>query len=140
MNDEGPKTLIEAVRYFSDKKVCHDYMVKIKWPDGKIVCPKCGGDNIGFLATREIYKCRGCKKQFSCKVDTIFEGSPLGLDKWFVAIWMESNCKNGISSLELHRALGITQKSAWFMGHRIRLAMKLGFFRKLLPSVPSLAL
>lgn len=99
MNDEGPKTLIEAVRYFSDKKVCHDYMVKIKWPDGKIVCPKCGGDNIGFLATREIYKCRGCKKQFSCKVDTIFEGSPLGLDKWFVAIWMESNCKNGISSL-----------------------------------------
>jgi len=74
MNDEGPKTLIEAVRYFSDKKVCHDYMVKIKWPDGKIVCPKCGGDNIGFLATREIYKCRGCKKQFSCKVDTIFEG------------------------------------------------------------------
>lgn len=137
MNDEGPKTLIEAVRYFSDKKVCHDYMVKIKWPDGKIVCPKCGGDNIGFLATREIYKCRGCKKQFSCKVDTIFEGSPLGLDKWFVAIWMESNCKNGISSLELHRALGITQKSAWFMGHRIRLAMKLGFFRKLKDVVES---
>lgn len=137
MNETGPQTLIEAVRYFSDKKVCHDYMIQIKWPDGKIVCPKCGGDNIGFLSTREIYKCRACKKQFSAKVDTIFEASPLGLDKWFVAIWMESNCKNGISSLELHRALGITQKSAWFMGHRIRLAMRTGNFRKMKDVVES---
>ena len=131
MNENGPETLIEAVRYFSDKKTCAEYMVKIKWPDGVIRCPKCGGENVGLLTTREIYKCRACKKQFSAKVDTIFENSPLGLDKWFVAIWMEANCKNGISSLELHRALGITQKSAWFMGHRIRLAMRTGNFRKL---------
>ena len=137
MNENGPETLIEAVRYFSDKKVCAEYMVKIKWPDGVIRCPKCNGENVNLLTTREIYKCRACKKQFSAKVDTIFESSPLGLDKWFVAIWMESNCKNGISSLELHRALGITQKSAWFMGHRIRLAMRTGNFRKMKDVVES---
>lgn len=137
MNDEGPQTLIEAVRYFCDKKSCHDYMVKIKWPDGRIVCPKCASDNVGYLTTRGIYKCRACRTQFSAKVDTIFENSPLGLDKWFVAVWMIENCKNGISSLELHRALGVTQKTAWFMLHRIRLAMRTGNFRKLKDVVES---
>jgi transposase-like protein len=137
MNEEGPQTLIEAVRYFSDKKICHDYMIQIKWPDGKITCPKCGGEKIWFIQTREIYKCSACKKQFSAKVDTIFEGSQLGLDKWFVAVWLIANAKNGISSLELHRALGVTQKTAWFMLHRIRLAMKTGHFRKLKDVVES---
>jgi transposase-like protein len=131
MTDDGPQTLIEAVRYFSDKKICAEYMVKIKWPDGVIRCPKCNGENVNLLTTRDIYKCRACRKQFSCKVDTIFEASPLGLDKWFVALWMIANCKNGISSLELHRAFGVTQKTAWFMLHRIRLAMRTGNFRKL---------
>lgn len=137
MNDIEPKTLMEAVRYFSDKVVCLEYMKKIKWPDGKPICPKCASDNIGIIVTRDLYKCRACKKQFSAKVDTIFEDSPLGLDKWFVGVWMIANCKNGVSSLELHRALGITQKSAWFMLHRIRLAMRTGAFRKMYDVVES---
>jgi transposase-like protein len=135
--NEGPQTLVEAVRYFSDKAVCLDYMKQIKWPDGKVTCAKCGGDNIGIIASRDMFQCRACRKQFSCKVDTIFEDSPLGLDKWFVAVWMIANCKNGVSSLELHRALGVTQKTAWFMLHRIRLAMRTGSFRKMTGVVES---
>jgi transposase-like protein len=125
MNDEGPQTLIEAVRHFTDPQICHDYMVNLKWPDGKIVCPHCGGDKIGQIKTRRLMRCKAkeCRKQFSAKVGTIFEDSPLGLDKWFVAVWCIANAKNGISSCELARALGIRQPSAWFMLHRIRLAM-----------------
>ena len=132
MNDT-PKTLLEAVRYFSDLKVCNQYMRRIKWPDGKPTCPNCGSAKIGEIATRNMLRCneKGCRKQFSYKVDTIFEDSPLGLDKWFVAIWCIANAKNGISSHELGRALGITQKTAWFMLHRIREAMKTRSFRKL---------
>ena len=128
-----PQTLIEAVLYFSDLDVCHNYMVKLKWPDGKVFCPKCGCDNVGTIAKRRMFQCKdkNCRKQFSAKVGTIFEDSPLGLDKWFVAAWQIANAKNGISSMELHRALGVTQKTAWFMLHRIRLAMKTGDFRKL---------
>src|SRR5687768_11636594 len=111
MNDEGPKTLVDAVKHFADEKVCLDYMKSIKWADGKPVCPKCASDNIGVIETRSMFKCRACKKQFSAKVGTIFEASPLPLSKWFVAVWLIANAKNGISSLELHRALGITQKS-----------------------------
>jgi len=98
-------------------------MRRIKWPDGKITCPKCSGANIGDIATRHILQCRDCGKQFSYKVGTIFEDSPLGLDKWFTAVWSVANTKNGISSHELGRALGVTQKTAWFMTHRIREAM-----------------
>lgn len=129
----GPETLLDAVRYFSDIKVCNQYMRSIKWPDGKIVCPKCGNESCHELATRPVLKCnrRDCQKQFSFKVGTIFEDSPLGLDKWFVAVWSIANAKNGISSHELARALGVTQKSAWFMLHRIREAMRSGTFRKL---------
>ena len=114
-------------------------MVGIKWPDGKIICPKCGGDQIGKIETRSLLRCKvkGCRKQFSAKVGTIFEGSPIPLSSWFVAVWMIANCKNGISSLELHRAIGVTQKSAWFMLHRIRLAMRTGNFRKLKDVVES---
>ena len=118
-----PENLLAAVCYFSDLKICNAYMRRIKWPDGKIVCPKCSGTNIGEIATRHILQCRDCGKQFSYKVGTIFEDSPLGLDKWFTAVWSVANAKNGISSHELGRALGVTQKTAWFMTHRIREAM-----------------
>ena len=121
-----PQTLLEAVRYFSDLDVCHVYMRRIKWPDGKLCCPKCESRNIGEIATRRTLKCRDCGRQFSVKVGTIFEDSPLGLDKWFVAVWCIANAKNGISSHELGRALGVTQKTAWFMLHRIRKAMEVG--------------
>lgn len=128
-----PKTLIEAVRYFADLSVCHELMRSIKWPDGKIVCPKCGGESCSDVKNRPgLLTCnvKACRKQFSYKVGTIFESSPLGLDKWFVAVWSIANCKNGISSHELSRAIGVTQKSAWFMLHRIREAMKTGTFQR----------
>lgn len=126
-----PTTLIQAVRYFSDVDVCNDYMKQIKWPDGNIVCPRCQSDRVGEIKTRKMLRCKDCRKQFSYKVGTIFEDSPLGLDKWFVAVWCITNCKNGISSHELARDLGITQKSAWHMLHRIRLAMQEGSFVKM---------
>lgn len=137
MNDL-PKTLLEAVRFFTLAR-CNDYMRDLKWPDGKIVCPKCGNDSCKQLASRPVLKCNraSCQKQFSYKVGTIFEDSPLSLDKWFVAVWSVANAKNGISSHELGRALGVTQKTAWFMEHRIREAMKSGTFAKLMGPVES---
>jgi transposase-like protein len=126
MIDDCPKTLLEAARYFADLDVCEAYMRKIRWPDGKIVCPNCGGMKIGEVATRRLLRCKECRKQIRSKVGTIFEDSPLGLDKWFVAVWAIANCKNGISSHELASAIGVTQKSAWFMLHRIRKAMEVG--------------
>ena len=98
--------------------------MNLRWPDGVIACPRCGHDKHSFIKTRLLWFCKGCKKQFTVKVGTIFEDSALGLDKWMTAVWMLTNCKNGISSWELHRALGVTQKSAWFMLHRIREALK----------------
>jgi len=132
MNEEGPQTLIEAVKHFADPQVCHRYMVKLKWPDGVILCPKCNGDQVGFIASRCKFQCKvkACRAQFTTKTGTIFEDSPLGLDKWFIAIWCVINAKNGVSSYEIHRALGVTQKTAWFMDHRIRLALKTGTFKK----------
>jgi transposase-like protein len=134
-----PKTLLEAVRHFSDLSVCHEYMLKLKWPDGKPTCPKCGTERVSELKTRRILKCNvsACQKQFSAKAGTIFEASPLGLDKWFVAVWSIANAKNGISSCELARALGVSQKTAWFMLHRIRVAMTARTFRKLSGEVES---
>src|SRR4051812_26991096 len=125
-----PTTLIEAIRYFSDLDICTDYVAKLRWPNGP-VCPKCGGVEYSYLSTRRLWKCRDCKKQYSVKLGTIFEDSPLGLDKWLPAVWLAANSKNGISSHELAKALGTTQKSAWFMLHRIRLAMQTGSFDKL---------
>jgi len=125
-----PETLIEAVRYFADLEICNQYMCRIKWPDGKVACPNCGGERIGEIKSRHLIRCKECRKQFSYKVGTIFEDSPLGLDKWFVAVWAIANCRNGISSHELGRALGVTQKTAWFMLHRIRLAMEAESFDK----------
>ena len=124
-----PQTLVEAIRHFADLEVTHATMVELRWPTG-VHCPTCGRTDVRFVATRRIWECKEKheKKQFSAKVGTIFEDSPLSLDKWFVAIWMIANCKNGVSSYEVHRALGVTQKSAWFMLHRIRLAMQTGSF------------
>jgi transposase-like protein len=122
-----PRTLTEAIRHFSDPDVALKTMVHLRWPHG-VHCPTCGRVDVRFIATRRIWECKEKhpKKQFSVKVGTIFEDSPLGLDKWLVAIWTIANCKNGISSYELHRAIGVTQKSAWHMLHRIRVAMKVG--------------
>lgn len=131
--NETPQTLLDAVRYFSDLKVCFNHMLPVKWPDGKPRCPKCGGDKVGIVTSRSLLQCKAadCRKQFSVKVGTIFEDSPLGLDKWFVAVWCIANAKNGISSCELARALGVTQKTAWFMLHRVRMAMKTPTFGRL---------
>jgi transposase-like protein len=126
-----PKSLIEMIRYFSDADVCIEFVAALRWLAGKAVCPHCEGNNCGFLKTRRIWKCRTCRKQFSVKTGTIFEESPIALDKWLMAIWLVVNCKNGISSYEIARDLEITQKSAWFMLHRIRLALKNGSWEKL---------
>lgn len=123
MNTPMPKTLQEAVAYFSDPSRTFDYAVKLRWPSGKVTCPRCDSDQHSFISTRHIWFCKSCKKQFTLKVGTIFEDSPLGMDKWMIAVWMIANCKNGISSYEIARALGITQKSAWHMMHRVRQAM-----------------
>lgn len=129
--------LIDAVRYFSDLRVCNDYMRKIKWNGQKPSCPRCQSSNVGELSTRPILKCYACKKQFGYKVGTIFEDSPMGLDKWFVAVWGIANAKNGISSCKLAWALGITQKTAWFMLYRVREAMRSGGLGKLRGPVES---
>lgn len=138
-----PKTQLEAVRYFGDAQNCHDFIVQMRWPEG-IRCAHCNSDQVGNLVvsetpsrsktkpgvvTRRLWNCKACKKQFTTKTGTIFEDSALGLDKWLPAVWMIVNAKNGVSSCELARSLGVTQKSAWHMGHRIRLAMRSGGFQ-----------
>jgi len=125
-----PATLHEAIRYFADPDVALTFLVCLRWPHG-VFCPACNAKNPGFLKTRRIWKCRDCDRQFSVKLGTIFEDSPIGLDRWLPALWMLANSKNGISSYELGRALGVTQKTAWFMLHRIRLAMQSRTFRKM---------
>jgi transposase-like protein len=120
---ELPNTLQEAMVCFSDPWRTFQYAVRLRWPNGKVSCPRCGSEEHSFISTRKIWFCKGCKKQFTVKVGTIFEDSALGMDKWMLAVWMVANCKNGISSYEIARALGVTQKSAWFMLQRIRLAM-----------------
>ncbi len=127
-----PQTLIEAIRHFADPDVCLDYMVDIRWPTG-ITCPICGSAEVSFLSTRRIWKCKTKhpKQQFSVKVGTIFEDSPIPLDKWLATIWMIASAKNGVSSYEISRAIGVTQKSAWFMLHRIRVAMQSDTFDKM---------
>ncbi len=120
-----PKTLIEAIKFFSEYENCRQFMIDIRWADGIVRCPVCQSDKVTWLAKAKVYKCRTVhpKQKFSLKTGTVFEDSPIGLEKWLPASWMLSNMKNGISSYELHRALGVTQKTAWFMLHRIRVAM-----------------
>jgi len=120
---KAPRTLQEAIVYFSDPDRCFEYAKALRFPDGKVVCPRCSSDKNYFIKTRKIWLCKGCNRQFTLKVNTIFEDSPLGLDKWMTGFWMLVNCKNGVSSMEIHRALGITQKSAWFMLQRLRTAL-----------------
>src|SRR5437763_4411886 len=123
---QEPRTLMEAVRYFADPDVALKHMVELRWPNG-VQCPTCGRTDVRFIPTRRLWECKSkhARKQFSAKVGTIFEDSALPLDKWLIAMWMIANCKNGVSSYEIVRAIGVTQKSAWFMLHRIRLAMQI---------------
>ncbi len=121
---EHPKTLLEAIKYFSDEQVCIDAVAAMKWSDGQTRCAHCNALDPYYLKTQKRWKCRKCRKQFSVKVGTIFEDSPISLTKWLPAMWLLANCKNGISSWEIHRALGVTQKTAWFMLQRIRLAFE----------------
>jgi transposase-like protein len=127
--DGLPATLIEAIQYYSDPAICRNQLAAMRWPDG-VTCPRCGCQRVTFMVSVDRWNCKGCRKQFSVKVGTIFEDSPIGLHKWFAALWLIANAKNGISSCEVSRALGITQKSAWFVLHRIRLAMQSGTIEK----------
>ena len=130
MSDSTPQTLLQAVTFFADNDAAIQYVADMRWANGEQYCPKCGSvAKHYFMKTRKRWKCRDCRHQFSVKVGTIFEGSPIKLSKWMPAVWMLANSKNGISSYELARALGVTQKTAWFMLHRIREAMKGEDFR-----------
>lgn len=124
-----PTTLIEAITYYADNANCERTMIATMFPNG-LCCPRCGDVNVTKLSRPGVWKCNGCKKQFTLKVGTIFEDSPLSLSKWLPAVWLLSGAKNGISSCELARAIGVTQKTAWFMLHRIRHAMQSGTFHK----------
>jgi transposase-like protein len=130
--DAKPKTLQQAIKYFSNEQVCIDTVAGLRWPNGPI-CPKCSGTSHYYLATQKRWKCKNpkCAKQFTVKLGTIFEDSPIPLDKWLIALWMLVNCKNGISSYEVGRDLGITQKSAWFVLQRLRLALQNGSVNKM---------
>jgi transposase-like protein len=130
---EIPQTLIEAVRFYQDAENCRHTMIAVRWLDGIVRCPTCGSESVTYLAKANLYKCYGrhARQKFSLKVGTVFEDSPIGLDKWLPVVWLLANAKNGISSWEIHRAIGVTQKTAWFMLHRIRTAMQTGSFVKL---------
>jgi transposase-like protein len=124
------KTLQQAILHYSDEQTCIEAVASMRWPNGP-ECPACGHKEHWYLRTQKRWKCKDCNRQFSVKLGTIFEDSPLGLDKWLLAMWMIANCKNGVSSYEIHRAIGVTQKSAWFMLHRIRVAMREGTINKI---------
>src|SRR5256885_15246628 len=130
---ETPKTLQAAIQHFSDYENCRKFMVAVRWLDEIIRCPRCDSEKVTNLAKARLYRCYGDhpKQKFSLKIGTVFEDSPIPLEKWLPATWMLVNCRNGVSSYEIHRALGVTQKSAWFMLHRIRLAMQARTFEKL---------
>lgn len=131
---DTPKTLQQAIIYFADYDNCRNFLTALRWEDGKVRCPHCGSEKVTYLAAAKLYKCyaKHPKAKFSLKVGTIFEDSALGLDKWFAAMWLIVNCKNGISSCEIAKDLGITQKSAWHMAHRIRFALHEGSFENML--------
>jgi transposase-like protein len=126
---DSPKTLLEAIQHFSDEQVCIDTVAGMRWLNGA-VCPDCETGSPYYIKTQKRWKCRECRRQFSVKVGTIFEDSPISLTKWLPALWLLCNCKNGVSSYEIARDLGITQKSAWFMLQRLRLVMKAGVTAK----------
>src|SRR6202162_6144360 len=125
------ETLQEAIVYFSNPVNCREYIVVRRWPDG-VICPRCGSKKVKFLENYNRWQCgsRHANRQFTVKTGTIFEDSPLGLDKWLAAMWQVVNCRNGVSSYEVHRAIGVTQKTAWFMDHRIRRALSMRTINK----------
>jgi transposase-like protein len=124
--EHGPKTLLQAVQYFASEENCINYLAAKRWPDGVVVCPTCGRKGAGYLEKQKRWQCsaRHPKRQFSIKVGTIMEDSPIGLDKWLPVMWLIANCRNGISSWEIHRDLGVTQNTAWFLLQRVRLGMQ----------------
>lgn len=128
----SPKTLQEAIIYFASPDNCITYMVAHRWPNG-VTCPTCGRSDVSWLANQRKWQCKSAhaKRQFTAKVGTIFEDSALGLEKWLPAVWIITAAKNGVSSCEIARTIGVTQKTAWFMLHRIRLAMQAGSLLKL---------
>jgi transposase-like protein len=130
---ETPKTLLEAINFFQDAENCRQFMIAVRWSDGIVRCPRCGSENVSYMPNAKQYHCKEKheKSKFSLKVGTIFEDSPIGLEKWLPVAWLISNCKNGISSYEVARAIGVTQKSAWHMLHRLREAMDGGVMSKL---------
>jgi transposase-like protein len=130
--NEFPQTLHAAIRYFAKESNAFNFLKSIRWPDGIVKCPYCKSEDVSFISTRKVWKCKHCteKSQFSVKVGTVMEDSPISLDKWLCAFWLIANAKNGISSYELHRSLGLTQKTAWFLLHRVRLAMQDGSIEK----------
>ena len=126
MSKNVPSTLLEAVNHFSNFENCKEFMMGLRWPDGKVLCPRCGSDNVDYLPNAKVFKCyeKHSLQKFSLKVGTIFEDSPIALEKWLPVMWLIVNAKNGISSWEIHRSIGVTQKTAWFMLQRARLAMQ----------------
>lgn len=128
--EQHPTSFLEAARYFADLNVATEFMAGLRWPEG-VTCPHCDGQKVSFVKTRRIWNCLGCRKQFSVKTGSVMEDSPISLDKWLLAIWLIADCKNGISSHEIARHLKVSQKTGWFLLHRIRAAMKLGSFEKL---------
>jgi transposase-like protein len=122
---KAPKTLQQAIQFFSYYENCRQFMIAMRWEDGVVRCPKCGSDKVSYLENARLYFCpvKHPKQKFSLKIGTVYEDSPIGLDKWLPVTWLIANCRNGISSYEVARAIGVTQKSAWFMLHRIRMAM-----------------
>ena len=122
------RTLQEAIVYFSDADRAFQYALNFRWQNGLVTCPRCNGEKHSFIKTRKVWFCYDCKKQFSLKIGTIFEDSPIGLDKWMLAMWMLANCRNGVSSHEMARTIGVMQRSAWFMLHRILKAMETGAY------------
>lgn len=129
----GKPSLHDPIQYFADYQHCRDFMVNLRWPDGKPSCPKCGSEKVCYLAKNRVWKCYAThpKRRFTLKAETIFEDFPIGLDEWLPAVWILLDCKNVVSSWELHRSLGVAPKTAWFMLHRIRLAMQGSGFNKI---------
>src|ERR1700674_730694 len=129
---KGPQTLQQAIQFFGDYENCRQFMIAVRWSDGKVRCPYCDSEHVTYLEKARVYRCyeKHPKQKFSLKIGTVFEDSPIALEKWLPATWLLVNSRNGISSYEIGRALGVTQKSAWFMMHRIRLAVQSGSFQK----------
>jgi transposase-like protein len=128
-----PRTLQEAIKYFADEEIAFEFMKAIRWPNGVVSCPRCGCEDVSFISTRKLWTCKACKvkKQFTVRVGTVLEDSPISFDKWICGFWLIANAKNGISSYEIMRSLGVTQRTGWFMLQRIRLALQNGSIVKI---------